>query len=93
MTSKKMKFEDLRIPVRTEIRNTSDKYLVVGDASNVLSAHDSMEDASTTLSTIDVNETGFAVLQVLPPGKTWTLDVHTPRPKTKAEETADTRQT
>lgn len=71
-----------------KIVNTSGKYLVVGNASDIISAHESAAAAGSAASTIDVDSSRWGVVKILAPGETWETELVAPRPMTTDEEAA-----
>lgn len=78
------------ITITSSMTNTTARWLVVGDAYRILSAHDDRASAISALADPEIHpELGCGEIRVMAPGEAWTSVGVAPRPMTAAEEQAN----
>ena len=75
------------ITITSSMTNTTAKWLVVGDARRILSAHDDRSSAIAALADPEMHpELGCNEIRVMAPGEAWTSVGNAPRPMSTSEE-------
>jgi hypothetical protein len=79
--------QETNMKITHKITNTSDKYLLVGDAHAMLGAYDTKIEAKRDMDAKFqfVEDSGYASLDVLEPGESLTIDLVNERPLTASE--------
>jgi hypothetical protein len=75
------------IHTKHSIKNTSDKYLLVGNCHHVIAAYDSANDANADIDVQvpSIEDSPWGVVQILAPGDSISGDYTKIRPKTRGE--------
>ena len=78
---------NLSIHTRHYIKNTSDKFLLVGNASHVIASYEAREEAIADLGTQVpcIDESPWGSVRILSPGEEWEGNYTQNRPFTAAE--------
>lgn len=76
------------ITIAAKLTNTSDKHLVVGNHADIISAHETAQDATAAIAKIDVDSSRWGIIEVVAPGATTEGEMVAPRPMTAQEESA-----
>jgi hypothetical protein len=78
------------ITITHSITNTSDKYILVGNGSEMIASYDSQDEAAADIDNQvpSIEESKWGAVRILAPGEKWTCDLAAYRPKTAAEKLA-----
>ena len=82
------------ITVTCSITNTSDKYILVGNGSEIIAAYESKSDAMVDIDkkVPSICDSKWGVVRILAPGESWKCELAANIPKTKIEKLSEAQK-